>query len=96
MEDCREITDRAKLRHRILTMLTYEERLAIEPMLDRYDELGKRPTGHWIEKEFTGRTGDGRIFKFTMMVCSECEREADELTEFCPYCGAYIIKGEEE
>ena len=53
-----------------------------------------RPQGEWVEVEKQGKTGDGRIFTYTVVVCSECGEQYDlEGEKFCPHCGAQMWKG---
>lgn len=58
--------------------------------------IEERPQGEWVEVEKQGRTGDGRIFTYTIVVCSECGEQYDlEGEKFCPNCGA-DMRGKEE
>ena len=53
----------------------------------------ERPQGKWVEVEKQGKTGDGRIFTYTIIVCSECGEQFDlEGEKFCPHCGAEMQK----
>lgn len=70
-----------RLRHKILTMLTFEERMYIQPLLDKCLALAERPEGEWII--------DGHHYK-----CSRCgktlaimfsETDDDDLIG-CPFC----------
>lgn len=54
----------------------------------------ERPQGKWVEVERQGRTGDGRVFTYTIIVCSNCGEQFDlEGEKFCPHCGAKMQKG---
>lgn len=79
-----------RLRHKILTMLTFEERMYIQPLLDKCLALAERPEGEWII--------DGHHYK-----CSRCgktlaimfsETDEDDLIG-CPFCLA-DMRGLEE
>ena len=63
------------------------------------EALADRPTGEWEIKTETDEYG----LKRPKLVCSKCEKEPaawdlTELFEFCPNCGARMIRedGEEE
>ena len=54
----------------------------------------ERPKGEWVEIERQGKTGDGRVFTFTIIVCSNCGEQFDlEGEKYCPHCGAEMQKG---
>ena len=82
-----------RLRHKILTMLTFEERMYIQPLLDKclmFATDESRPHGEWVI--------DGHHYK-----CSRCgktlaimfsETDDDDLIG-CPFCLA-DMRGERE
>ena len=54
-------------------------------------EEAERPQGEWIDAERQYKTGDGKIFTYTIVVCSECGEQYDlEGEKFCPHCGAQM------
>ena len=65
-------------------------------LLDNAPTVEERPQGKWVEVERQGKTGDGRVFTFTIIVCSKCGEQYDlEGEKFCPHCGA-DMRGEKE
>ena len=61
----------------------------IEDFKQELENVLERPQGKWVEVEKQGKTGDGRIFTYTIVVCSKCGEQYDlEGEKFCPNCGA--------
>lgn len=73
-----------RLRHKILTMLPFEERMYIQPLLDKclmFANGESRPQGEWLWLGFD----DGNSHKWS---CSLCGRGVENQENFCPNCGA--------
>lgn len=74
-----------RLRHKILTMLTFEERMHIQPLLDiclMFATEESRPQGKWIvDKEHS--------ITMTFYKCTNCNHFGGNNTfRYCPNCGA--------
>lgn len=100
-----DLISREVLKKQILPLISYEERIYIESIIDNAPTAGSlytitsntfvegasmRPQGEWIEDKF----GDH--------FCSNCKTSAfyneaglEAETRFCPSCGADMRKGEE-
>lgn len=83
-----------RLRHKILTMLTFEERMYIQPLLDKclaLAESEEKPKGEWIVGEYMDCHSD-ILPEYT---CPFCGEVAYRKYDYC-HCGADLRKETEQ
>ena len=95
LDDLLKIIDSAmSMEYTFLPQYKADLQCAYDCGFEQGKKEAKRPQGTWVDKEQTGRSGDGREFKYFLTVCSECGKSPDVLgNNFCPNCGADMRGG---